>query len=682
MLCGCAAPSLDTPDRRLSVNKTTYHVDANRSGWNSSEIRLNPSTVAGPDFRQLWASPRLDSYNATPPRLFATPLYVSNVEVGLSSKGPGFLDLVYAATSTGYVYAINARRTGDLPAGSIIWRNQVATKPCRRGSLGILSTPTIDLARNRLYVAFCDDDSNWNASAIDIRNGLTLPGWPLQLGASQINAPGVNRNGKNQFPDKLAHIQRGALNLSPNGSRLYVAFGGEPTSGWMISVDTENVRVATAFSASQSSDEGVGGMWAAGGPAVDSDGNVYMSTGSSVLNTLAGMGISGVFPDSEGNWGQSVIKLSDSPIRGFELTGTYTPFNYCQAGANDIDLGASSPVVIDLDPRTSANPHLLALGGAKQGNAYLLDRERMPGSLVIRQPCSNDSSTDGSLLAPDPQPQFGQQGPLNVFGPYRDTDGMGDQSRSRSTLAHFRDAQSRDFLLLSGNTKTGPTLTTNIPPSLVKLEIVSNPTRPSYLEMVHAQQSIVFQNPGSPVVSSNGHNDGIVWILDVNKPRSASLYGPDAPQPILYAVDINTMQLLWSSKPGELHPSGKYNEVTVVDGQVIVGTDRIQAFGLGVASKSVTHDQLSAEQPVVADDIGTDVGDGEALYTERCGGCHDNALSPIASRQQLAQLSAGRIVEQLLYGSMQSQALGLSESQINQISVFLANLDSKEQLEQ
>ena len=44
-------------------------------------------------------------------------------------------------------------------------------------------------------------------------------------------------------------------------------------------------------------------MWAAGGPAVDRDGFVYMSTGSSVLNTLAGMGPAGVFPDSEGNWG-------------------------------------------------------------------------------------------------------------------------------------------------------------------------------------------------------------------------------------------------------------------------------------------------------------------------------------------------------------------------------------------
>ncbi len=41
-----------------------------------------------------------------------------------------------------------------------------------------------------------------------------------------------------------------------------------------------------------------------------------------------------------------------------------------------------------------------------------------------------------------------------------------------------------------------------------------------------------------------------------------------------------TLRLLWKSRPGELHTSGKYNEPAFARGSVFVGTDRIQAFGM------------------------------------------------------------------------------------------------------
>jgi hypothetical protein len=40
--------------------------------------------------------------------------------------------------------------------------------------------------------------------------------------------------------------QRGALNLSPDGTRLYVTFG-ESLTGWIVALDTVHARVATAF---------------------------------------------------------------------------------------------------------------------------------------------------------------------------------------------------------------------------------------------------------------------------------------------------------------------------------------------------------------------------------------------------------------------------------------------------
>jgi hypothetical protein len=305
-----------------------------------------------------------------------------------------------------------------------------------------------------------------------------------------------------------------------------------------------------------------------------------MSTGSSVLNMLAGKGVSGVYPDSAGNWGQSVIELSDDSVHGFKLTGSYTPFNYCQTGAHDMDIGSSSPVLVDLDRRDSLTPRLLALGGGKQGNAYLLDREKMPGSTLKRQACGDDSQQDLSLLAPEAQPQFGRRGPLNVFGPYSEQFGMGDQAKSRTTLAHFRTAAGEDFLFLTGSSKAAADSGVSVAPGLARLRIVADAGRAAYLRIDSLQKELVFQNPGSPVISSDGNRDAIVWVLDANKPRSAALYGDDAPKPVLYAVDAGSMRLLWKSAPDELHTSGKYNEPTIAHGAVFVGTDRIQAFGL------------------------------------------------------------------------------------------------------
>ncbi len=663
-----------------ATDKLTYHVDRERTGWNSRETILTPTNVASSRFALQWSTPPLDSFAATPARLFATPLYVASVDTPVAGSKRQRLSVIYAASATGFVYAINARTRGGVPAGTQLWRRQLTKQPCRRGSLGILGTPVIDRRQQRLYVSFCDDQDLWQAAALDLRDGQMIVGWPVRLDAGTINAPGINRNGANRFPATFAHIQRSALNLSPDGSRLYVSFGGEPTSGWLLALDTLQARVASAFSATRKTAEGVGGMWAAGGPAVDGRGHVYMSTGSSVLNTLADMGVAGVFPDSPGNWGQSVIELTDARDTGLTLAGTYTPFNYRQAGSRDMDLGASSPTLIDLAANKSTTRYLLALGGAKQGNAYLLDREHLPGSLTQRQPCSDAAASDRSLLAPEPQPQFGGRGPLNIFGPYTERDGMGDQARSRSTLAHYRNAAGIDYLFATGSAKTGEAQNVSAAPGLVRLQIVSRAVQPSYLRLDRAHDSLVLQNPGSPIVSSHRARHAIVWILDINKPRSASLYGLDAPQPVLYAIDAESMRLLWRSRPGELLPSGKYNEATVADGLVIVGTDRIQVFGLGSAGASqpgaarATHSPgpVTTETAVVPAAGAADMTEGGRLYAERCRACHESNQSGIPAAEKLRGLKSDAIVEKLLLGSMQTQALGLTERQIRRIALYLA----------
>ena len=103
--------------------------------------------------------------------------------------------------------------------------------------------------------------------------------------------------------------------------------------------------------------------------------------------------------------------------------------------------------------------------------------------------------------------------------------------------------------------------------------------RTPWLTVEQLESTLVFENPGSPVVTSNGSRDAVVWVLDPNARRSALLVGDGAPQPVLYALDATTLKLLWKSEPGQLHASGKYNEPAIARGTVFVGTDRIQAFG-------------------------------------------------------------------------------------------------------
>ncbi len=212
------------------------------------------------------------------------------------------------------------------------------------------------------------------------------------------------------------------------------------------------------------------------------------------------------------------------------------------------------------------------------------------------------------------------------------------------------------------------------------MRIISRPEQPSYLRLDRAHDSLVLQNPGSPVISSHGARNAIVWILDSNKPRSASLYGLDAPQPVLYAVDAESMRLLWRSRPGELLPSGKYNEATVADGLVIVGTDRIQVFGLGSAGRSqviATRATLSPGAATTDTAVAPAAGAADMPKAPNCmPSAAAPATSPIsrgipAGEKLYVQIKADAIVEKLLLGSMQTQALGLTERQIGQIALYL-----------
>lgn len=662
--------AITTQVQTSPLDVPTFHMDRTRSGWHRHQPALAPAKVAANDFGLLWESPALDSYQGQAPRLYASPLYLHRLRLSDGPQRGETFSVVIAASNHGDVYAINAAKAGDLAPGRILWKTKLGT-PCHLQPApldgvptGILSTPVIDAARGRLYVTHCDEKQRWQAYALDLGSGRLLPGWPVRLDEARMNQ--LNRNAgpqavapKRKFDFR---VQRGALNLNADGTRLYIGFG-ETETGWLVAVDTQQPRMASAFAAVAMPHRGSGGIWGAGGAAVDGDGQIYVVTGS---------GFDGYKPQSH-DWTQSLLQLSDS-AEGLTLRGTYTPFNHCSSAKMDIDLGSGGVSLLPALPAGSTRtPQLLAIGG-KQGNAYLLDRQHLPGRLDTRPACDTPSARDGSLLPPNPQPQFGARGPLNVFGPYSEQDAALDQARARSLPAAFVDAAGQLRVYLTGNTKRAPGSPQSKPPSVARLRVDARAGQDAYLAIERLQPDLVLGNPGPPVISSDGGQQAVVWVLDENAPRSAALSGPDAPAPVLYALDADSLKLLWRSAPGQLYTSGKYNEPVFADGRVVVGTDRIQVFGSGAAPQSKPTPRIANESPAPAAPVAVaaDSGlDGATLFQQRCAMCHDHPVGNVPPRSYIATRPREAIVHALSSGVMKAQASGLSAHDIELLADHL-----------
>jgi hypothetical protein len=582
---GCDAPA------RHGIVALGFHAGPARLGWNDSEPDLTPAQVGAGHFGLLWSSAPFDACAGAPGRMYSSPLYADDVRIrGGPYDGMSF-SVVFGATSNGTVYALNAFAVacdgGAVAAGTTLWKTQLVLPSVVANldggiALGILSTPVIDPAAAVLYVTAMARPGKgppvWEVFAVDLSSGSTLPGWPLVLDAAALES--ADTNGPQRWETDATQLsQRSALALSPSGDRLYVSFGGyaDSVTGWMVAVDTSRARVASSFSSARGAVRGEanGGLWGAGGAAVDVNGSVFMTSGNAGSSGIAG------------NWGDSLLAWGPD----LALRGTYSPWNYCSSDAYDADLGGDSPLLLpDESASGTSTPRLIAFG-SKQGAVYMLERDALPGGLDTRPPCAEggvlDAERDSSLLPPpgvtycDPQdPTRCVRGPLSVFGPYSDAPMANEEDRAkmRSTPAYFADSAGTAHLFVSGTTKSSDGVT-SVSPSLARLTVHLSSGEPAYLVVDAVDHELSLLNPGSPVVTSAGSEGPVVWIVDENAPRTAFLASA-SPRPVLYAIDGKTMGVLFRSAPTDLTSGGKYVTPVIAHGTVFVGTDRLQAFGL------------------------------------------------------------------------------------------------------
>ena len=359
----------------------TYHNNPARTGVNTQEYALTPSNVTASTFGKLFSC-------AVDGAIYAQPLWVPNLTIASVKH-----NVVFVATQNDSLYAFDADASGtpctplwhanllDTAHGGLAGEAPVPTSGSGHlvgvglGDIapvvGVLGTPVIDPTTKTLYLVSKSVISSslsfyQRLHAIDLTTGQEKFSGPVTIAATY---PGYGDGGTTTTFSARQENQRPGLVLS-NGV-VYIAWAAHedqvPFYGWVIGYNAGNLSQVSVFNVAPNTDEG--GIWMSGGaPAVDTSGNLYLTTGNSVFDATNA-------PPLNNDYGDSFLEL-DSQLK---LKQYFTPSDEQSDYLNDNDFGAGGAVVlIDLPPNGS-NPTHLILGGGKDGTLYVLNRDKMGG---------------------------------------------------------------------------------------------------------------------------------------------------------------------------------------------------------------------------------------------------------------------------------------------------------------
>jgi hypothetical protein len=299
------------------------------------------------------------------------PLVVPDVTI-TAGLHRGLHNVVYVATENNTIYAI------DASSGAVLLRSQQLGTPvniatCRSNSptVGITSTPVINLASNTIYVLAYSSVSGvptYTLHALDLGN--------LQDKTKVIvRASHTVAGGGTYTFNATVERQRPALLLA-NGY-VYAAFGSfcdhnsSITRGWILGWNARTLTPLpnndlTDTQTEPQSDYYLSSVWMSGsGPAADATGNIYFVTGNSdpLHNVYNGV------TDIQ----ESVVKLSPS-LR--TLRSIFTPADEFSLDHRDWEYGSGG--VLLLPPQPGAIPNLAAAAG-KEGYLFLLNQNSLGG---------------------------------------------------------------------------------------------------------------------------------------------------------------------------------------------------------------------------------------------------------------------------------------------------------------
>lgn len=526
-----------------SVDVLSYRYDLSNTGHNAAETDLTPTNVTPATFGKLFIA-TLDG------QVYGQPLYVQNVTITVGAE-QGVHDVIYAVTQGNGLYAL------DAADGSILWSRSfvdpahgITTIPAPGiiGStdivpqVGITSTPTIDLTSQTIYLISRTNEQRGGGDhyvqtirAIDLGSGADKPNGAKVIADTLVTGPNFTNisgpfvygsapdgvDGKVYF-NALRQNQRAALTL--HDGTVWAAWAShgenEPEHGWIMGFSAADLSLTSVFCVTPNGVKG--GIWQGGSQlSFDEQGYMYVATdGGTFDRTFDANG----FP-IHGNYANSILKLAVDPSTtvssmgvngwGLKVVDYFTPFNVDAIDAVHHDLSSGGTIVLPDDVGTLEHPHLL-LTAHKEGRIYLLDRDNL-----------GKFNPQGDQIV-----QFNLGAIPGVFG------SMAYANNHFYAFPGYSNATGYQFAIDDATMGIQPT----------------------------SRTSATFVFPGaSPVVSSNGAADGIVWVTS----RTTNE---------LLAYDANNLgNLLYRSNaaPNSRDALGsvtKFAPVVVTGGLVIVGT--------------------------------------------------------------------------------------------------------------
>jgi hypothetical protein len=509
----------------------SYHNDLARDGVNAQEYALTTSSVGTASFGKLFSC-TVDG------AVYAQPIWVANLTVSGATH-----NVVFVATEHDSLFAFDADTNPcqtlwsvsliDTNHGGTAGEMTVASGQSNyqvgsgigdmQPEVGVTGTPVIDPSTGTLYVVsksyapgvcqspapnFCQ-----RLHAIDVTTGKEKPGSPITIAAT---APGTGDGSNTVTFNAQQENQRAGLVLV-NGTVYIIWASHEDTApyyGWVMGYTYNGSAFTQAQVLNTAPNAAYSGIWMSGSaPAADSSGNLYMISGNGVFDVNTG----------GSDYGDSYLKIASSNL---QIADYFTPSDQASDNANDGDFGAGGAAVLaDLPaPVGPGNVQHLAIGGGKDGNLYVLNRDNM-GHLGDSNSWQEIPLASGIFATPavwnNQLYVATQRGPLTSY---------------------------------ALNTGTGM--------------FGSNPSST-------ASSPAYFGFPGStPSVSASGQTNGIVWALDNGAAciGKATTCGPT----VLHAYDAtNVANELWNSSMVGADAAGnavKFNVPTIANGKVYIGT--------------------------------------------------------------------------------------------------------------
>ncbi|MBZ5697290.1 MAG: hypothetical protein LAN18_01940 [Acidobacteriia bacterium] len=498
----------------------TWRNDNSRSGQNPKELALAPAAVSSSKFGKLFSCP-LDGY------AYAQPLYVANLAI----PGKERHNVIFVATEKDTVFAFDADanpclqlwHTGLIPAGEepVQTPNSEITSADIAPFIGITGTPVIDSSSSTLYVVA----ETWTPGLNPVYD-QRLYALDLATGQRKIQPSGVVISTAASVTPAFSPLwgnQRAAL-LLENGT-VYIAFASHHDlgdyHGWLLGYDAATMQQTSAFDDTPGGQGG--GIWqSGGGPSADSNHNAFVITGNGTFDANRG----------GSDYGDSFLRLSSTS--GLAVTDYFTPCDQAALASADQYLGSSAPLLLPDGIGPPSYPNLL-LGAAMNGSMYLVDREALGGY-------------DGGIC-PDIPPRPVQKVPVGD-GPIL------------STPVYWNNA----IYIAAGSGK-----------------LKAFPMTGGVLQSTPSSQSpeTLGLQGATPVVSSNGANNAIVWLIDT----SGAQVTPYTPA-IIRAFDAtNLSNELYNSAMMPTRDSAglavKFTVPTEANSKVYVGTQtELDVYGL------------------------------------------------------------------------------------------------------